>query len=155
MQHTGKNCYPTPPPINLSPFQCCTYLSTHNFSFINCFVATVSNLLSTLCECTLMGTDLVECMEEFMVRAGLYTHEPQNTGGILHLEQTILELCSNPKVTQGLFYMLPIYTDNKLFIRYTSSKPNNCNNKPIIFSVYMFVYPNIMYNFLNIYFKVH
>ena len=93
-----------------------------------------------------MGTDLVECMEEFMARVGLYNHEPQNTSGILCLEQTILELCSNPKVTQGLFYILPLYTDNKLFVRYTSSKPNNCNNKPIIFSMYMFVYPNIMYN---------
>ena len=142
MQHTGKNCYPaTPPtPINLSPFQSCTYLyPRQNFSFINCFVATVSNLLSTLHEFTLMGTDLVECMEEFMVRAGLYTHEPQNTGGILCLEQTILELCSNPKVTQGLFYMLPLYTDNELFIRYTSSKTNNCNNKPIIILMYMYM----------------
>ena len=127
MQHTGKNCYPTSPhpPINLSPFQSCTYLYPHTISlFINCFVSTVSNLFSTLCKCTLMATDLVECMEEFMVRAGLYTHEPQNTAGILHLEQTILELCSNPKVTQGLFYTLPLYTDNKLFIRYTSSKTN-------------------------------
>ena len=80
-------------------------------------LATVSNLLSTLHEFTYMGMELVECMEEFMVRVGLYTHEPQHTGGILHLEQTILELFSNPKVTQGLFYMLPLYCDNKLFIR--------------------------------------
>ena len=77
----------------------------------------VSKLLSTLHECTHMGTELVECMQEFMVRVGLYTHEPQNTGGILQLEQTILELSSNPKVTQGLIYMLPLYCDNKPFIR--------------------------------------
>ena len=38
-------------------------------------------------------------------------------GGILCIEQTLLDLGSNPEVTSGMFYLLPIYADNKLFLR--------------------------------------
>ena len=85
-------------------------------------LASVCNFLSPLHECTYMGTELVNSMEEFMVRVGQYTHEPQNTGSILHLEQTILELFSNSKVTQGLFYMLPLYCDKKTVHQVTQIK---------------------------------
>ena len=53
-------------------------------------LATASNLLSILHECTCMGRELVECMEEFMVRVVLYTHEPQNNGGICALSRPFL-----------------------------------------------------------------
>ena len=51
-----------------------------------------------------------------MCEVGLYNHDVPG-GGILCIEQTLLDLGSNPEVTSGMFYLLPIYADNKLFLR--------------------------------------
>ena len=37
---------------------------------------------------------------------------------VLTLEHTIFDLSSNPQLIQAVFYMLPIYTHGKLYIRY-------------------------------------
>ena len=51
-----------------------------------------------------------------MCEIGLYNHDVR-VGGILRIEQTLLDRGSNPEVTSGMFYLLPIYADNKLFLR--------------------------------------
>ena len=62
-------------------------------------------------------------MEERMCEIGLYKEGMRNTkglkhGGILSLENSFLDIGSNPLVAQGVFYMLPIYHNRKLFVRY-------------------------------------
>ena len=53
-----------------------------------------------------------------MVENGVYNPESDNETSILALEQAILEVGSNLNVAQGVFYMLPIYSNGKLFVRY-------------------------------------
>ena len=57
-------------------------------------------------------------MEEQLVENGLYNPESDNETSILALEQAILEVGSNLNVVQGIFYMLSIYNNGKLFVRY-------------------------------------
>ena len=67
-------------------------------------------------ECGIYGSELILDMERQMCEMGLYNHDVPG-GGILRIEQTLLDLGSNPEVTSGMFYLLPIYADNKLFLR--------------------------------------
>ena len=46
------------------------------------------------------------------------TLNPDTETSILALEQAILEVGSNLNVAQGVFYMLPVYSNGKLFVRY-------------------------------------
>ena len=67
-------------------------------------------------ECGIYGSELILDMERQICEMGLYNHVVPG-GGILGIEQTLLDLGSNPEVTSGMFYLLPIYADNKLFLR--------------------------------------
>ena len=64
---------------------------------------------------------LVMDMEEGLCDKDLFCPESKE-GGVLSLEQILLDVSSNPSVTQGVFYMLPIYHQGKLFIRYIIQK---------------------------------
>ena len=57
-------------------------------------------------------------MEEELVEKGLYNPESDTDTSILALEQAFLEVGSNLNVAQGVFYMLPVYSNGKLFVRY-------------------------------------
>ena len=57
-------------------------------------------------------------MEEELVEKGLYNPESDTETSILALEQAFLEIRSNLNVAQGVFYMLPVYSNGKLFVRY-------------------------------------
>ena len=57
-------------------------------------------------------------MEEQLVENGLYNPESDDETSILALEQAILEAGSNLNVAQGVFHMLPMYSNGKLFVRY-------------------------------------
>ena len=78
--------------------------------------ATTNSIWHTLQECGIYGAELILDMERQMCEMGFYNHDVPG-GGILHIEQTLLDLGSNPEVTSGMFYLLPVYADNKLFLR--------------------------------------
>ena len=63
------------------------------------------------------GIKSIMDMEKAIVQLKLHG---ENTS-ILTLEHTLLDLSSNPQLTQATFYMLPIYTNGKLYIRYKNS----------------------------------
>ena len=76
-------------------------------------------------------------MEEELVEKGLYNPESDTDTSILALEQAILKVGSNLNVAQGVFYMLPVYSNRKLFVRYVkkiqisnpqASNPSRSNN---------------------------
>ena len=70
----------------------------------------------TLEECKKYGLPLVLEMEESLCNFGLYTPGSKD-GGILALEQSLLDIGSNSEVVQGLFYVLALKTEQNLFIR--------------------------------------
>ena len=54
-------------------------------------------------------------MERALFEKHLFSlDKPSN---IVHLETSLFELGSLPKVVSGVFYMLPIYSDGKLFVQ--------------------------------------
>ena len=53
-------------------------------------------------------------MEKAIVQSNLHG----GNSSILTLEHTLLDLSSNSQLTQATFYMLPIFTNGKLYIRY-------------------------------------
>ena len=58
-------------------------------------------------------------MEEYMFETGLTAYtEGVNEPGIIKLEHSLLELAGCPDLLNGLFYMLPLYTNGHLYIRY-------------------------------------
>ena len=71
-------------------------------------------------------------MEEYLFDSGLtsYTEQCKNPG-IIQLEHSLLKVASVPDLTQGIFYILPFYTNNHLYIRQISST-YICKNKNFI-----------------------
>ena len=54
-----------------------------------------------------------------MFETGLTAYtEGVNEPGIIKLEHSLLELAGCPDLLNGLFYMLPLYTNGHLYIRY-------------------------------------
>lgn len=66
-------------------------------------------------ECTEYGVDLVRDMEEQLYNLELFC--PPSASGILQLEHSLLEVGGFPSLLQGLFYILPIFHNGKLFVR--------------------------------------
>lgn len=54
-------------------------------------------------------------MEELMYDNNLIS--PGEKGGIVQLETALLQAGGCANLLQGLFYMLPLYQDGKLFVR--------------------------------------
>ena len=54
-----------------------------------------------------------------MFQSGLTAYtEGVNEPGIIKLEHSLLEVAGCPNLLNGLFYMLPLYTNGHLYIRY-------------------------------------
>ena len=68
--------------------------------------ATTNSFWHTLQECGIYGAELILDMDRQMCEMGLYNHDVLRGGGILHIEQTLLDLGSNPEVTSGMFLSL-------------------------------------------------
>ena len=62
------------------------------------------------------GMSLVLDMENQIIQKELITDDT-NLPGILALEYSLLDIGSNPCLTQGIFYMMPITFGTKVFIR--------------------------------------
>ena len=57
-------------------------------------------------------------MEEYLFDSGLSTYTDEiNEPGIIQLEHTLLDVASCPDLTQGVFYMTPLYTNGHIYIR--------------------------------------
>ena len=61
-----------------------------------------------------MGMELVFNMEQGLCDEGYFS--PGNPG-ILAIEQQLLEIAATPDLLQGLFYMLPIKHEDKVYVR--------------------------------------
>ena len=87
----------------------------HFIPNLNVFPASVQSYIDILAECNTYGIPLVTEMERALFEKHLFSlDKPSN---IVHLETSLFELGSLPKVVSGVFYMLPIYSDGKLFVR--------------------------------------
>ena len=57
-------------------------------------------------------------MEDAIFENGLFSNALENRKpGIALLEQSLLDVGSSTGIAQGVFYMLPLFHDGKLFIR--------------------------------------
>ena len=78
----------------------------------------ISTILGILRNCSEYGINLVRDMEECLVDAGLFSHDTTKTNpGIVMIESTLLDIGGNPTVCEGIFYMLPLLHEGKLFVR--------------------------------------
>ena len=77
-------------------------------------------MIETLGQCCEYGLKLVEGMEKAMFNMGLYPNsgDQGNAKNIIMMEHSLFEIASMPSVVKGVFYMLPIHYQGKLFIRY-------------------------------------
>ena len=84
-------------------------------------------------------------MEEYMFETGLTAYtEGVNEPGIIKLEHSLLELAGCPDLLNGLFYMLPLYTNGHLYIRYIYiNLINKWNTDQKLYIVYL----NIKFTF--------
>ena len=55
-------------------------------------------------------------MENQIIQKELISHDP-NLPGILSLEYSLLDIGSNPCLTQGVLYIMPITFGNKVFVK--------------------------------------
>ena len=57
-------------------------------------------------------------MEEYLFDSGLSMYTDQiNEPGLIQPEHTLLDVVSCPDLTQGVFYMISLYTNGHLYIR--------------------------------------
>lgn len=79
------------------------------------YTAEISDIKDKLVDSCDHGVPLVLEMEETMHNMELFGH---GNPGIAALESSLLDVGS-ADFLQGLFYILPIYHDRKLFVRYS------------------------------------
>lgn len=66
-------------------------------------------------ECHEYGIQLVRDMEDELYEKKLV--DPGQKAGIIQLESALFQAGGHPNLLQGLFYMLPLYQNGKLFVR--------------------------------------
>ena len=90
-----------------------------NFSQIyELILGSISSIIDQLEECSEYGIGLVRDMEDAIFDAGLFSNAPDNRNpGIVLLENSLLDVGACTTVAQGVFYMLPLFYEGKLFIR--------------------------------------
>ena len=81
------------------------------------FSETLSGIIDVIEECTDYGVNLVKDMEELLYEEKLFCPGEQKAG-IVQLETALLQAGGFPNMLHGLFYVLPLYQDGKLFVRY-------------------------------------
>ena len=83
---------------------------------------TASTIIETLYSCSDHGVSLVLDMEEAMFKLfNVDESQANNYPENIPLEYKLFEVASTPDLLQGLLYVLPIYFEEKLFIRYICS----------------------------------
>ena len=58
-------------------------------------------------------------MEEGLFQYDFYSHESfhNSNPGLIKMESCLLDIVANDGVAQGIFYMVPVFYQGKLFIR--------------------------------------
>ena len=86
---------------------------------INCTFLSdlISEYTSKLEECTGYGMTLVEEMEKGMIDMNLFPNCDETGYNAVMLEHSLFKVGSIPNLTKGIFYMLPIFRQGKLFLR--------------------------------------
>lgn len=71
----------------------------------------------------LYGIELVRDMEQLLIEMSLFNPASVTAKNptVVMLEQDLLEVGASSTIAQGVFYMLPLYNDDKLFVRYLYS----------------------------------
>ena len=79
----------------------------------------MSDVVDILTSCSEYGIDLVKQMEQGLFDYGLYSTETSHYSnpGLIKMESSLLDIGANDSVVQGLFYMVPVFYQGKLFIR--------------------------------------
>ena len=79
----------------------------------------MSDVVDILRSCSQYGIDLVKKMEQEMLHYGLYSTETSHHSNprLIKMESSLLDIGANDSVVQGLFYMVPVFYQGKLFIR--------------------------------------
>ena len=76
-------------------------------------------------ECAQYGIEMVRNMEEAIIGNDLFCKNPEDPKykfkGIIMLEQDLLELGATTSVAQGIFYMLPLKYQGRVFVRYLAT----------------------------------
>ena len=57
-------------------------------------------------------------MEEYLQHLDLLSHQQLTDPGLLQLESQFLDLCSSYNVVESAIYIVPVYNNVKLFVRY-------------------------------------
>ena len=57
-------------------------------------------------------------MEEYLQHLDLLPHQQLTDPGLLKLESQFLDLCSSYNVVESAIYIVPVYHNGKLFVRY-------------------------------------
>ena len=79
----------------------------------------MSDVNNVLRACSEYGIHLVKQMEEGLLQYDLYSHEFSHNSnpGLIKMEPSLLDSGTNDGVAQGLFYIVPVFYQGKLFIR--------------------------------------
>ena len=79
----------------------------------------MSDVIDVLRSCSEYGIDLVQQMEQGLLHYELYSTETSHHSnpGLIKMESSLLDIGANENVVQGLFYMVPVFYQGKLFIR--------------------------------------
>ena len=79
----------------------------------------MSDVIDVLRSCSEYGIDLVQQMEQALLDYELYSTETSHHSnpGLIKMESSLLDIGTNENVVQGLFYMVPVFYQGKLFIR--------------------------------------
>ena len=65
-------------------------------------------------DCSYHGVELVYSMEAQMIQMELFG--PGNPG-IVQIESSLMDVGAHKEIAQGVFYLMPIYYERKLYLR--------------------------------------
>ena len=81
------------------------------------FLVSITQLTETLGECSEYGLILVDQMEKAMYNTNIYPNSNTSGCSAVMLEHSLFEIGASPDVVKGVFYLLPIFYEGKLFLR--------------------------------------
>ena len=94
--------------------------NTHVFLLVS-----ITQLTEIFGECSEYGLILVDQMEKAMYNSNIYPNSNTSGCSAVMLEHSLFEVGTSPDVVKGVFYLLPIFHQGKLFLRYVIIEINN------------------------------
>ena len=93
---------------------------THVFLLVS-----ITQLTEILGECSEYGLILVDQMEKAMYNSNTYPNSNTSGCSAVMLEHSLFEVGASPDVVKGVFHVLPIFHQGKLFLRYVIKIKNS------------------------------